>query len=59
MPTAHQVCRAWQLLPGPETHRAIEWLRGRVAGGALRSGQPYTYYLEVLDEEHDGVRVDI
>ena len=53
MPTAHQVCRAWQLLPGPETHRAIEWLRGRVAGGALRSGQPYTYYLEVLDEEYE------
>ena len=39
------------MLPGPETHCAIAWLRARVAGGALRSGQPYAYYLEALDEE--------
>ena len=25
-----QVCRAWQRLPCPETHEAIEWLRARV-----------------------------
>ena len=58
-PTSHQVCRAWQLLPGLETHRAIEWLRARVARGALRSGQPYAYYLEALDEEYGGVRVGV
>ena len=46
------------MLPGPETHCAIGWLRARVAGGALRSGQPYAYYLEALDEEYGyrGVR---
>ena len=27
---SNQVCRAWQRLPGPETHEAIEWLRARV-----------------------------
>ena len=59
IPASHQVCRAWQLLPGPETHRAIEWLRARVACGALRSGQPYAYYLEALDEEYGGVRVGV
>ena len=48
-----EVCKAWQLLPGPETHRAIEWLRARVASGALLSGQPYTYYLDVLHDEYD------
>lgn len=58
-PTSHQVCRAWQLLPGPETHHAIEWLRARVACGALPSGQPYAYYLELLDEEYGGVRVGV
>ena len=47
------------MLPGPETHCAIGWLRARVAGGALRSGQPYAYYLEALDEEYDGVRIGV
>ena len=47
------------MLPGPETHCAIAWLRARVAGGALRSGQPYAYYLEALDEEYGGVRIGV
>ena len=35
-----QVCRAWQRLPCPETHEAIEWLRARPACQACaRRGQ--------------------
>ena len=45
-----EVCKAWQRVPGPETHAAIEWLRAQVASGEMRSGQPYEYYLDALGE---------
>ena len=51
-----EVCRAWQRVPGPETHAAIEWLRAQVASGEMRSGQPYEYYLDALGEAGGEVR---
>ena len=46
-----ELCTAWQKLPGPATHAAMEWLREQVASGALLTAQPYDYYLAALRHE--------
>ena len=48
-----ELCTAWQKLPGPATHAAMEWLREQVAGGALLTAQPYDYYMAALRREEE------
>ena len=48
-----ELCTAWQKLPGPATHAAMEWLREQVAGGALLTAQPYEYYMAALRREEE------
>ena len=47
-----QVCRDRQLLPGPQTHEAMGYLRDKVASGELSAKQSYQYYLDALGNMH-------
>ena len=51
-----EVCKQYQMMPGPATHRAMELLRGKAARGEVPPGEPYQYYLDKLEEE-GGVNV--
>jgi len=48
------ICRHFQVLPCPATHRAMELLRAKLASGELDTEQrkyDYDYYLRILDAE--------
>lgn len=44
------LCKAHQIMPGAETHRALEYLKAQVGRGELLAAQPYEYYLDALEE---------
>ena len=46
-----EVCRRYQIMPGPAAQRAMEVLRAKAARGELRPAEHWDYYLEALEAE--------
>lgn len=54
-----QICKEYQLMPGPETLGALVLLREQVERGALEPGEEYGVYLEALKSlRPEGITVD-
>ena len=52
-----QICKEYQVMPGPETHAALETLRTMANAGELPSGEHYDIYLKALRSVRpDGLR---